>query len=83
MLMKHYGIIGFSKIIAHFIPFDAGRCRIVRCNSMRCAIGRVMLLGLPRLLLHLLLLVGGGQKLFRGVLVAVRLPHVHRQDRLR
>ena len=63
-------------------PFDSSRSRIVR---MWCAIGGDLLLGLSHLLLHLLLLllfVCGGQKLFGGILVAVRLPHVHWQDRL-
>ena len=77
--MKHIGVIQDGKNMKGLKPFDSSRCRIVRCNWMWCAIGGDLLQGLPHLLLHLLLLllVCGGQKLFGGILVAVRLPHVH------
>ena len=81
MLMKHVGVIQNGNNMKCLKPFDSSRFRIVRCNWMWCAIGGDWLLGLSHLLLHLLLLlllfVCGGQKLFGGILVAVRLPHVH------
>ena len=87
--MKHVRIIQMKKVAESVKPFEASHGRGIVCSHcMRSNIvGVLLLLQLARRLLLLLqllllLLIGRCQKLFRGVLVAVRLPHVHGQDRL-